>query len=77
MLCVNQTYLRKMFKSEMDMTLSEYITQVRMQEAKRLITTTDEKLSTVAENVGYGDVSYFSNVFKKFYGISPRSMCKE
>ena len=76
-LCVNQTYLRKMFKSEMDMTLSEYITQVRMQEAKRLITTTDEKLSTVAENVGYGDVSYFSNVFKKFYGISPRSMCKE
>ena len=76
-LCVNQTYLRKMFKSEMDMTLSEYITAFRMQEAKRLITGTDEKLTTVAELVGYSDVSYFSNVFKKFYGISPRTMTKE
>ncbi len=76
-LCVNQTYLRKMFKSEMDMTLTEYITQYRMQEAKRLITTTDAKLTEVAEKVGYSDVSYFSNVFKKFYGISPRSMSKE
>ena len=76
-LCVNQTYLRKMFKSEMNMTLSEYITQVRMQEAKRLITATDEKLSLIAEKVGYSDVSYFSNVFKKYYGNSPRSMSKE
>ncbi len=76
-LCVNQTYLRKMFKSEMNMTLSEYITQYRMQEAKKLITTTDEKLVTIAEKVGYSDVSYFSNVFKKFYGISPRSIGKE
>ena len=73
-LCVNQTYLRKMFKSEMDMTLSEYITQFRMQEAKKLITETDEKLSSIAGKVGYSDVSYFSNVFKKFYGISPRGM---
>lgn len=75
-LCVNQTYLRKMFKSQMDMTLSEYITQYRMQEAKKLITTTDEKLSVVAEKVGFSDVSYFSNVFKKYYGISPRSMSR-
>jgi two-component system response regulator YesN len=66
-----------MFKSEMNMTLSEYITQVRMQEAKRLITATDEKLSLIAEKVGYSDVSYFSNVFKKYYGNSPRSMSKE
>ena len=76
-LCVNQTYLRKMFKSEMDMTLTEYITQYRMQEAKKLITTTDDKLTEVAEKVGYSDVSYFSNVFKKYYGISPRTMSKE
>ncbi len=76
-LSVNQTYLRKMFKSEMNMTLTEYITSYRMQEAKKLITNTDDKLSEIAEKVGYSDVSYFSNVFKKFYGISPRSMNKE
>ena len=56
------------------MTLSEYITQFRMQEAKKLITETDEKLSSIAGKVGYSDVSYFSNLFKKFYGISPRGM---
>ena len=66
-LCVNQTYLRKMFKSEMDMTLTEYITQYRMQKAKALLTSTNEKLTAIAESVGYNDVSYFSNVFKKFY----------
>lgn len=76
-LCVNQTYLRKMFKDEMNMTLTEYITQYRMQKAKALLTSTDDKLSSIAENVGYNDVSYFSNVFKKFYGVSPRSMSKE
>lgn len=76
-LCLNQTYLRKMFKSEMDMTLTEYITGVRMQKAKALLTTTDQKLTAIAESVGYNDVSYFSNVFKKFYGVSPRSMRKE
>ncbi len=76
-LCVNQTYLRKMFKSEMDMTLTEYITQYRMQKAKALLTSTDEKLSSIAESVGYKDVSYFSNVFKKYYGVSPRSMSRE
>ncbi len=76
-LCVNQTYLRKMFKDEMNMTLSEYITQIRMQEAKRLITSTDRKLTEISEEVGFTDVAYFSNVFKKYYGISPRNMGKE
>jgi two-component system response regulator YesN len=75
-LCMNQTYLRKMFKNEMGMTLSEYITHFRMNEAKRLLTNTEEKLTAIADKVGYNDVSYFSNVFKKFYGVSPRSMSR-
>ncbi len=75
-LCVNQTYLRKTFKSRMNMTLSEYLTGYRMQEAKKLLTTTDQKLVSIAEEVGYNDVSYFSNVFKKFYGVAPRAMSK-
>ena len=75
-LLVNQTYLRRMFKAEMDMTLQEYMTQYRMHKAKKMILETDEKLAEIAENVGYSDVSYFSNCFKKFYGVSPRSMQK-
>ncbi|WP_035791516.1 response regulator transcription factor [Butyrivibrio sp. AE3006] len=75
-LLVNQTYLRRMFKAEMNMTLQEYMTQYRMHKAKKLILETDEKLAEIAEDVGYSDVSYFSNCFKKFYGVSPRSMQK-
>lgn len=75
-LLVNQTYLRKMFKEEYHMTLSEFITQVRMHAARDLITTTDKKLSEVAELCGYTDNGYFSNCFKKFYGTSPRNLGK-
>lgn len=71
-LLVNQTYLRKMFKSEMNMTLSEYITQYRMERAKSLIKENHLKLAVVAEQVGYSDVSYFSKCFKKYYGVSPK-----
>ncbi|MCR4587237.1 MAG: response regulator [Lachnospiraceae bacterium] len=71
---MNQTYIRKMFKSELAMTLTEYITKVRMEQARIILKETDEKLTAVAEMVGYSDVSYFSNVFKKYYGTSPRSL---
>lgn len=70
---INQTYLRSMFKQETSLTITEYITKYRMTKAKELIETTDDKLSTIAEKVGFNDVSYFSKAFKKFYGVSPKS----
>jgi len=73
-LLVNQTYLRKMFKNEMNMTLTEYITKYRMHKAKKMILETDYKLTRIAAEVGYNDVSYFSKCFKKFYGVSPKSL---
>ena len=65
-----------MFKSEMDMTLLEYITKYRMHMAKQLILDTDHKLTEISEEVGYNDVSYFSKCFKKYYGVSPKNMTK-
>ena len=76
-LLVNQTYLRKMFKSEMNMTLLEYITKYRMHIAKKMILNTDEKLTQISEQVGYSDISYFSKCFKKYYGVSPKNMSVE
>lgn len=73
-LLINQTDLRKMFKEETSMTISEYLVKYRMEKAKELILHTDEKLAVIAEKVGYSDVSYFSNCFKKYYGISPRNI---
>lgn len=68
---INQTYLRSMFKKELNMTVSEYITKVRMEEAKKLLKEEYYKLSDIADMVGYKDPCYFSKSFKKYYGISP------
>lgn len=75
-LYINQTYLRKMFKEEMGMTLLEFLTKYRMHMAKQLILSTDYNLSQIAELVGYNDVSYFSKCFKKYYHVSPKQMTK-
>ena len=73
-LLINQTYLRKMFKNEVHMTLQEYITKFRMEMASKMIHDTDYKLFQIAEQVGYADVSYFSKCFKKYYGMSPKAI---
>jgi two-component system response regulator YesN len=70
-LLVNQTYLRKMFKNELGMTITDYLLKVRMDHAKDLIMDAYYKLSAISELVGYKDPGYFSKCFKKYYGVSP------
>lgn len=76
-LYINQSYLRKMFKDEMGMTLLEFLTKYRMHVAKQLILKGEYNLSQIAEMVGYNDVSYFSKCFKKYYHVSPKQMTKK
>jgi len=71
-LSTNQTYLRSMFKDEMQITISDYLTRYRMQLALDLIQHTDDKFLVISEKVGYSDVSYFSKSFKKYFGVSPK-----
>ncbi|WP_394925118.1 AraC family transcriptional regulator [uncultured Robinsoniella sp.] len=73
-LLINQTYLRRMFKSEMNMTISEYITECRVTRARELLKEGIYKVSSISDMVGYNDVSYFSKCFKKYYGVSPNSI---
>ena len=53
------------------MSFVAYLTRVRMEQAIRLLDTTDEKSYVIAGMVGYEEPNYFSYVFKKQYGISP------
>lgn len=71
LLFVNESYLRTVFKQNVGMTLSDYITQVRMNEAKRLIEAGGMKFSEIGYSVGYQDPAYFSKCFKKHFGVSP------
>ncbi|GAU79389.1 response regulator [Fusibacter sp. 3D3] len=73
---INETYLRKMFKLETTITITEYITRVRMTHAKILLQNSALKLSEITEQIGFNDAGYFSRAFKKYYGTSPSQFKK-
>ena len=68
---LSPTYFSTLFKREVGMSFTAYVTKVRMEEAARLLRETDEKTYRVAEAAGYSDPNYFSYVFKRHHGVSP------
>nr|WP_264373541.1 response regulator [Paenibacillus psychroresistens] len=68
---INGSYLRKIFNKEANMSISDYITQVRMLRAKEFITKKKANITSISEMVGYNDPGYFSKCFKKYYGFTP------
>lgn len=68
---LSPTYFSTLFKREVGMSFTAYVTQVRMDEAVRLLRDTDEKTYLIAEQTGYTDPNYFSYVFKRRFGVSP------
>lgn len=71
-LYVSPSYLRKMFKKELNVNISDYIQQARLQKAKDLlISCPGISISAVAEMAGYHDAGYFSKCFKKATGLTP------
>lgn len=65
------TYLCVLFKKHMGKTLNSYITDVRMEEAKRLLSQSNIHLQDICYQVGYLSPSYFSRLFRKQFGLSP------
>lgn len=68
---INKNYLSTLFKKETGTTITKYILNKKMTEANRLIETTNILISDVANMVGIDDVSYFTKLYKKHYGITP------
>ena len=68
---INASYASRLFSSKYGKTITEYITHVRIEHAKNLLTTTDASIGNIALNVGFEDVNYFSRLFKKHTGCSP------
>ena len=68
---VGTSYFSSVFKKETGVSFVTYLTEIRMNEAQRLLDTTDEKSYIIAGMVGYEEPNYFSYVFKKHFGISP------
>lgn len=68
---VSPAYFSTIFKRETDMNFVNYLTAVRLEEAVKLLNTTDDKTYVVATKVGYAEPNYFSYVFKRKFGVSP------
>ncbi|MBO5200781.1 MAG: helix-turn-helix domain-containing protein [Clostridia bacterium] len=69
---ISPGYLSTVFKRDTGITLTEYITRERMQRACRLLSTTNLQIQTVALHCGIMDVQYFSKLFKKHIGKTPK-----
>ncbi|MDD3336049.1 MAG: response regulator [Eubacteriales bacterium] len=71
-LYINPDYLGKLFRKCVGVKFSEYLAQLRMENAKKLILETDDSIKSIAEAVGCGNSpQYFSCLFKKQYGVTP------
>ena len=72
----NATYFSLLFKKETGMNFLEYLTEVRIKEAKLLLSDPRKTIAEVAEGVGYSDVKHFSKVFTRSTGLHPSKFRK-
>lgn len=68
---LNPEYLSRIFKEETGFTFTSFITNIRMKKAASLLMHTNTKVNQIGNQVGYPNVSYFSTLFKKNFGITP------
>ena len=68
---LSEKYISRYFKEHFHITISQYVTYLRLEHAKHLLQDTDIPVTEVAMQSGYQNVSYFIRSFKKTYGMSP------
>ncbi|MDE6642153.1 MAG: helix-turn-helix transcriptional regulator [Acetatifactor sp.] len=73
---VTPQHFCRVFKKAMNVRSNEFLTQIRLDEAKRLLTERDASVSEAAKS-GFRDSVYFSTVFRKHEGISPAGYKKK
>lgn len=69
----NPQYISALFSRECGISIGQYITTLRIEEAKRLLRSTNLPIGEVACGVGYQDPKYFSRIFQKETGLYPRA----
>ena len=74
---INRNYLSKIFKQQTDSTLINYLSNLRLKKAAKLISSTNLPITEIGILCGFSDPVSFSAKFKKFMGFSPRDYRKK
>ena len=74
---LNPQYISQLFKNEIGVGFLSYLTNIRMERAKKLLVSTQLSMVEIAEQTGYGDYRVFTKVFKKTEGITPSQYRRE
>jgi two-component system response regulator YesN len=64
--------LAHLFREQMGVTVVDYLTNIRINHAKRMLLTTENNCTRICYEVGYNNQSYFTRVFKQITGLTPR-----
>lgn len=68
---LNSQYISQLFRNEIGVNFLTYLTNIRMEHAKKLLLSSSLSIAEVSEQSGYGDYRVFTKVFKKSEGITP------
>ncbi|WP_102345986.1 response regulator [Bacillus sp. Marseille-P3661] len=68
---MNTTYFGQIFKKDLGKSFNEYVASLRVEEAKRILSSQECKVYAVADQVGFKNTHYFNVVFKKMTGMTP------
>lgn len=68
---LSSVYLSKIFKHEMGMNYTQYLTDCRMERAKEMLIQENAQVQEIAEALGYSQAHYFSKIFKQYTGLTP------
>lgn len=71
---LTKEYTASLFKREVGKTVTEYINERKLLYAKEVILSGEIGLEKIAHNLGYENYTYFSRIFKKYYGYSPKQL---
>lgn len=69
-------YVSRKFKQETKMTIMEYLQKVRLEKSCELLAGSDKPISEIAKEVGYEDVKFFNQIFRKLLQMTPRDYRK-
>ena len=67
----SEAYLSKFINRQLGLNFSQLLQEIRLEKSCQLLIETNKKITEICENVGYNNESYYINIFRKKYGVTP------